>query len=125
MSTDDTKSPATSSAGTERNGFIKQVLAVYFAKFFVAPVVGFATLAALKERVPFLASAMTDPILVFVLLLEACMPSAQNLAVILQLQGNRAGAARIARLLLALYVLGVPAISFWLMKILQATAINL
>lgn len=103
----------------------KQFLAVYFGKFLLAPVIGFATIGALKRHVPFLSSALSDPILIFVLLLETCMPSAQNLAVILQLQGDRAGAARIARLLLAVYVLGVPAISFWLVKILQATAIVL
>jgi predicted permease len=83
------------------------------------PTAGFAIIKALKTRVPALSSILSDPILVFVLLLETAMPSAQNSTVILQLQKKSAAAARVARILLAIYVLGVPAISYWLIKILK------
>ena len=67
----------------------------------------------------FLANVLKDEVLCTVLLLEACMPSAQNSTVIYNLQGKNLLAARMARVLMAIYVLGVPAISFWIAKILS------
>ena len=85
------------------------------------PALGFAMLDALRRFVPSLVPVLADPILVFVLLLQTCMPSAQNSTVILQLQGNRGAAARMAKALMAIYIMGIPAISYWLVKILSAT----
>jgi len=120
----DASGTAEKSATTESDskidiGYIKQIVAIYLARFMLIPTVGFAIIKALKTRVPALSSILSDPILVFVLLLETAMPSAQNSTVILQLQKKSAAAARIARILLAIYVLGVPAISYWLIKILK------
>ena len=118
-------SGATEKAATTANdskidiGYIKQIVAIYLARFLLIPTAGFAIIKALKTRVPALSSILSDPILVFVLLLETAMPSAQNSTVILQLQKKSAAAARVARILLAIYVLGVPAISYWLIKILK------
>eukprot|EP01036_Dinobryon_divergens_P024756 gene24756-33231_t len=79
----------------DNKDFAMEVFSVYFSK-----------LAAALFR--------SDPILLYVLLLETCMPSAQNLTVILQLQGKKAAATRLARVLMLVYVLGVPAMSYWL-----------
>jgi predicted permease len=102
-------------------GLAKQIGAIYAARFLLMPTLGFALLGFAKKHLPAIAALLTDPVLVFVLLLETCMPSAQNSTVILQLQGNRGAAARMAQALMFIYVLGVPAISYWLVKILSLT----
>jgi len=92
------------------------------ARYALMPVVGFALIAALKKYVPAANSILSaDAVLVLVLLLETCMPSAQNSTVILQLQKKNAAAARMARVLMLIYVMGVPALSYWLVRVLSAT----
>eukprot|EP01038_Epipyxis_sp_PR26KG_P005549 gene5549-7669_t len=103
-------------------GLAKQVLAIYFARFFIMPTLSFGLFYQLRRYFPAVKTIFkNDPLLLFVLLLETCMPSAQNTTVILQLIGNKLGAAKLARVLMIVYVLGVPAISFWLVKILEVT----
>lgn len=114
---------ATAKGDEDKIGFFKQIASIYLSRFVLMPTVGFALLRALKNYVPSMASLLADPVLVFVLLLESCMPSAQNSTVILQLQGNRAAAARMAQALMFIYILGTPAISFWLVKILSLTGL--
>jgi auxin efflux carrier family protein len=104
----------------ENISLLKQIIGIYSARFLLMPLVGFGLVGAIKKYWPQSAIA-TDPLLVLVLLLETCMPSAQNSTVILQLQGNYASASRMARLLMIIYILGVPAMSFWLAKILLFT----
>lgn len=100
---------------------VKQIGSIYAARFLLMPTLGFALLGLAKKHLPAFAVLLADPVLVFVLLLETCMPSAQNSTVILQLQGRRGAAARMAQALMFIYVLGVPAISYWLVKILVLT----
>ena len=115
--------PAKSSGVGENIAFVKQVGAIYMARFLFMPTLGFALLAALRKSFPSMVPILADPILVFVLLLQTCMPSAQNSTVILQLQGNRGAAARMAKSLMAIYILGIPAISYWLVRILSLTGL--
>jgi len=89
------------------------------ARFFLLPTIGFAVVNYLRTKVPSLASVLSDPVLIVVLLLETCMPSAQNSTVILNMQGKSLAAAKMARVLMAIYVLGIPAISYWITRILQ------
>ena len=105
----------------DKFAFIKQVGAIYIARFLFMPTLGFALLAAVRKYFPSMVPVLADPILVFVLLLQTCMPSAQNSTVILQLQGNRGAAARMAKALMAIYIMGIPAISYWLVRILSIT----
>ena len=107
----------------DKLGFIKQIASIYLSRFVLMPTVGFALIRLLKQYVPSVATLLADPVLVFVLLLETCMPSAQNSTVILQLQGNRGAAARMAQALMFIYVLGTPAISYWLVQILTLTGL--
>lgn len=122
----DTESPKTEAkAGGKKFlgqdlDFIKQIVSIYASRFLLLPLVGFSAVKAAKQYVPFLAKTLSDEVLVVVLLLEACMPSAQNSTVIYNLQGKNLLAARMARVLMAIYVLGVPAISFWIARILGA-----
>lgn len=107
---------------TESDGFAMRVASVYIARFLLMPVVSFGLYKLAITYIPATKALFhKDPLLLLVLLLESCMPSAQNTTVILQLQGKKDAATRLARLLMSIYVLGVPAISFWLVKILQLT----
>lgn len=105
------------------SGYAKQLIATYLAKFLLFPTLMMSIISfSMNNNVPFLGQwLINDPMLQFVLLLESCMPSAQNLTVILQLQGKKDAAGRLARTLMFLYILGVPAITFWLVRILEFT----
>lgn len=102
--------------------FVSKVGSVYLSRFLLMPTIGFGLLKFLSKTSPAMAQLFAkDRLLLFVLLLETCMPSAQNTTVILQLQGNKAGATKLARTLMMIYVLGVPAITYWLVQILKLT----
>jgi predicted permease len=101
---------------------VTQVVSIYLAKFLLMPSIAFAFYRFTIKIFPSSVELFRrNPLLLFILLLETCMPSAQNTTVILQLQGNKGAAGRLARTLMAIYVLGVPALSFWLIKILKLT----
>ena len=118
--------PQTTDPATEKakDNAVLKLASVYLARFLLMPVVAFSLYKLAAQFIPGSKALFDkDPLLLLVLLLEACMPSAQNTTVILQLQGNKSGAAKLARTLMIIYVLGVPAISFWLVKILQLTGL--
>lgn len=119
--------PAATTEAVEKKSeesFVLKLAAVYFARFLLMPLVGFSLYKLANQFIPGSKQLFEkDPLLLLVLLLETCMPSAQNTTVILQLQGAKSAAARLARTLMIIYVLGIPAISFWLVKILQLTGL--
>lgn len=102
--------------------FIMKVGSVYLSRFLLMPMIALGVLKLLSTVSPAMGALLAkDRLLLFVLLLESCMPSAQNTTVILQLQGNKAGATKLAQTLMMIYVLGVPALTFWLVQILKLT----
>jgi len=108
----------------ENRGFAIQVFFVYFSKFVLMPSISFLLIDLLRHHVPIISTTFRrDPMLLYVLLLETCMPSAQNLTVILQLQEKKKAATRLARVLMVIYLTGVPAICYWLVRILQLTSL--
>jgi len=119
---EETTTPNPTVAANEEStiSFFKRVSSIYLARFVLMPTVGFTMVKFLRKYFK-TNPLITDAVLMFVFLLETCMPSAQNSTVILQLQNNRVAATRMAKTLMAIYVLGVPAMSFWIIKILQAT----
>ena len=118
-----TASPAASGEPSVDLKSLKQIAAVYFSRFFLLPTGAFTIIKLLKEHVPLAAGVLSEPLLVFILLLETCMPSAQNSTVIYNLNGDTQGAQTMARILISVYALGIPAMSFWLAKILKFTAL--
>lgn len=84
------------------------VAAVMFSRFLLIPTATMALVKFVALRWPALAA---DPVLILVLLLQGSMPSAQNSTVILQLEGRTEQASRVAKLLLAVYLLSCPAIA--------------
>ena len=104
--------------------YILQLATIYLARFVLMPSLGFGLFKAASIYIPGAAELFRrEPLLLLVLLLQTCMPSAQNTTVILQLQGKKSAAGRLARLLMAIYVCGIPAMSFWLVHILSLTGI--
>jgi len=110
-------------AAEAQKAFFTQIFAVYVARYFVSPLIGFSSIQLIKQYFPATRAIFHDKLLVLILLLETCMPSAQNSTVILQLQKKSAAAARMARVLMAVYILGIPALTFWIAKVLSASGI--
>lgn len=110
------------STNASGGNLIKQVLGVMFARFLITPLVGLTVLRLGKKLFPSF-GLFSDPLLMFVLLLETCMPSAQNSTVVLQLQGNHSLAMKMAQVLFCVYLAGVPFISYWISFMLSETAV--
>lgn len=111
--------------GTGR-AFMKQVIVTYLCRFLLLPTVAFAGLKSLAAVAPAAYNyLMSQPLLLFILLLETCMPPAQNSVTIMQLSGDKKGSSMMARTLLVIYALGTPALTFWMMRILGTTGISL
>jgi auxin efflux carrier family protein len=111
-------------ATNKPSNLLYDILPIYLARFVLMPLVGFSVAALAMKTSPWAHSLFTkDPMLLLVLLLETCMPSAQNTTVILQLQGEKSAAGRLARKLMLIYVLGVPAITYWFIRILGLTGL--
>ncbi|KAL4451371.1 hypothetical protein ABPG77_009443 [Micractinium sp. CCAP 211/92] len=97
------------SDGTEARALAVLVL----TRFVVLPL---ATISALQALVAggLLPPVMSDPVLLFVLLVEAVMPSAQNLIILLQLSERTQGMAPgFARMLLKLYFYAILPVTLW------------
>ncbi|KAL4420711.1 hypothetical protein ABPG75_010367 [Micractinium tetrahymenae] len=96
------------------DGTEARALAVLVLTRFVA--LPLATIAALQALVAggLLPPAMSDPVLLFVLLVESVMPSAQNLIILLQLSERTQGMAPgFARMLLKLYFYAILPVTLW------------
>jgi len=90
--------------------------AICFARFFLMPATAFLllTLGRAFSLIP-----SSDPLLAFVLLLQACMPCAQNTVVILQLQQRPAAAASMATLVSLVYLAAIVPMGLLLSLIMQ------
>ena len=91
------------------------VLAISLARFAVVPACSFGLLQ-LALRVGVLPA---DPLRDFVLLLQSCMPSAQNAVLALQVDNTPLRAARMARILLAIYLVAAGPVAGTLSFLLQ------
>lgn len=80
----------------------------------------------LCSRIPLFAPVLADPIFMFVLAVQAVMPSAQNLLIALQLSPHTQGAAGgLARLLLKLYALAILPVTLWVTGFASRLAVPL
>lgn len=85
-------------------------------RFLIMPVLALAMVEAGKRAGVIPAN---DPLLVFILLLQGCMPNAQNSVLILQLEKRPQAAASMARLTSTVYVLSILPIGILLQAILS------
>ncbi|CEL93843.1 unnamed protein product [Vitrella brassicaformis CCMP3155] len=98
-----------------------QLPAVALARFGVMPAITFAVVR-LAQRTSLI---QADPVLMFLLLLEGCMPPAQNTVVILQKQGQREEAESMAQTLAAIYALSLVPLPFLISCILDTAGVSL
>ena len=89
-----------------------RVLGVVFAvRQLALPALAAAVLYALRAT----GALVLDPVASFVIITQACVPSAQNLVLLLQLRDSTRGLApRLARLLLQMYALAALPTALWL-----------
>jgi len=91
------------------------VLAISIARFVCVPLCSFGLLqGALRLGV-----LEIDPLRDFILLLQSCMPSAQNAVLALQVDGAPERAANMARILLAVYLIAAFPVAGTLSFLLQ------
>lgn len=94
----------------------KRTAAICVARFVLMPL---TALALLRVGTAAALIPSSDKLLAFILLLQACMPCAQNTVVILQLQKRPAAAASMATLVSLTYILAVIPMGFLLSAVLQ------
>lgn len=87
-----------------------------FQRFLIMPVLALAMVEGGK-RLGLLPAG--DSLLIFILLLQGCMPSAQNSVLILQLERRPQAAASMARLISTVYVLSILPIGLLLRALLS------
>jgi len=109
----------------------KQVAIVAFFRFVLFPAVVTALAALATTAAPPVGGVLgrlrpggaplwrPEPLVYFLVLMESCMPSAQNSVLMLNLTGDRDGATRLARFLFLIYVLSSIPVSLWLTIFMQ------
>lgn len=84
------------------SAFVRQWMCVALTRFVISPLVVFGLLQGLL-RVGLIPDATVDPILWFISILQGCMPSAQNLVLMLQVANKPEKSGEIASFLFFVY----------------------
>jgi len=102
----------------------KAIFSIFFSRFLMAPLLSFGLLNALAS-LGLLGPAGTRPraVVSFVLLMEGCMPPAQNSVIMLQLEGLKVRAKSMAKLLTLMYSFAVLPVTILLSACLSASHI--
>jgi predicted permease len=100
---------------------VRGVIAICLSRFGVSPLVSLFAVRLLAGLTWM--DARTRAILTFVLLMQGCMPPAQNSVILLQLAGRRKAAARMAQLLTLLYAGAVVPVTLLLTACLSKSGI--
>lgn len=103
---------------------LKAIVSIFVARFLMAPLLSLGLLKALLA-LGLMGPAGTRPraVVTFVLLMEGCMPPAQNSVIMLQLEGLTARATSMAKLLTLMYALAVIPVTVLLTTCLSASQI--
>lgn len=111
-------------SGAQSDGPVlwKRVGVLALARFVLMPLCCIALLKTFT-RLNLLPDLTANPLLHFVLLVEACMPSAQNSVVILNLEGDQKAAGSMAKTVSALYIFSVIPIALLLSAIMFYTGL--
>jgi predicted permease len=100
---------------------VRGVIAICLSRFGVSPLVSLFAVRLLAGLTWM--DGRTRAILTFVLLMQGCMPPAQNSVILLQLAGRRKAAARMAQLLTLLYAGAVVPVTLLLTACLSKSGI--
>jgi hypothetical protein len=103
---------------------LKAIVAIFISRFFLAPLLSLGLLQSFVAA-GLLRPAETRPraVISFVLLMEGCMPPAQNSVIMLQLEGLKERASTMAKLLTLMYSLAVIPVTFLLSACLATSGI--
>jgi predicted permease len=103
---------------------LKAILAIFLSRFLLAPLLSLGLLQS------FVAAGLLGPagtraraVVSFVLLMEGCMPPAQNSVIMLQLEGLKERASTMAKLLTLMYSLAVIPVTFLLSACLATSGV--
>jgi predicted permease len=103
---------------------MKTVLTLFLSRFILAPTVALATMQLLSiSHVLPTSNPRSLAIITYTMLMEGCMPPAQNSVVMLQLDGKRDRAAKMARLLTIMYTIATGPITLLLSACLARSGI--
>jgi predicted permease len=118
----------------QRQPLLRPVLCVALARFVISPVVTGLLVHFLSTHTTLFGNhhgqdgtvvvTRTSAILCFVVLMQGCMPPAQNSVIMLQLSNDRHRAARMTKLLTILYCLAVVPVTIHLSHYLNLTGIT-
>jgi predicted permease len=103
---------------------LKAIVAIFISRFLLAPLLSLGLLQS------FVSAGLLGPagtraraVVTFVLLMEGCMPPAQNSVIMLQLEGLKERASTMAKLLTLMYSLAVIPVTFLLSACLATSGI--
>ena len=103
---------------------LKAIVAIFMSRFLLAPLLSLGLLQS------FVSAGLLGPagtraraVVSFVLLMEGCMPPAQNSVIMLQLEGLKERASTMAKLLTLMYSLAVIPVTFLLSACLATSGI--
>ena len=100
----------------------KAIVSIMFSRFCLAPLIAFATVRAL-ELCGFLSFGRAKAVVVFTLLMEGCMPPAQNSVIMYQLDGLPERAGKMAKTLALIYSMAVAPVTLLLSACLALSGI--
>jgi len=109
----------TSTENQPKKDLYKLLGGVSFSRFVIAPLVAVGLIRLLE----WIKIMPADPVMVFVILLQSCMPSAQNSVVILQVEQKQEAAKLMAQMLCLLYILALLPTSGMITLFLQITGL--
>lgn len=102
----------------------KAILAIVLARFCFAPLLAFGVVQTLsKWQLVGPLGSRARSIIIFTLLMEGCMPPAQNSVILLQLEGLRDRATRMAKILTIIYSVAVLPVTILLSACLGLSGI--
>jgi predicted permease len=103
---------------------MKAIVSIFVSRFLLAPLLSLGLLQSFVAA-GLLGPAGTRPraVISFVLLMEGCMPPAQNSVIMLQLEGLKERASTMAKLLTLMYSLAVVPVTFLLSACLATSGI--
>ena len=105
LGTSSTSTLTTDSVSLDDGGevnFMRRYLCVSIARFIISPLLMYFMLQTL-HKLGIMESSKTAPMVWFILLLQSCMPSAQNTVLMLQVADKGGAASRLAKFLFSIY----------------------
>jgi predicted permease len=115
---------AAAAAAADTGTSLKAILAILLARFCLAPLFAFGVVQTLsKWQLVGPLGSRARAIVTFTLLMEGCMPPAQNSVILLQLEGLRDRATRMAKILTIIYSVAVLPVTILLSACLGLSGI--